>query len=571
MVTAALRQFLHPLRKCAAGARSAALLVAICLAPSFAVAAVTASVDRSNIELNESFTLKVTVDTAIDTEPDASALEKDFQIVTRSQLSNTTIINGQISRSRTWSYVLMPRREGRLVIPPVEVGNQQSEPLTITVAPQRVAVPGEADIFVAAEVDYPETWVQAQVLYRVKVYRAVATRQPRLSEPDLSGVDVLVEVAAEERSYESLIDGKAYNVVERVYALFPQASGEISIAPARFEARVLADGRITGRKVFESEAIEIDVRPIPEPPPEFPDATWFPAKSVELSENWSRQPDTLPAGEPITRHVTVTALGQLSTQIPVIEPVDSDTVKVYPDKPELRVAAAAGGVLATRKDQYAIIGISAGDVELPVLELPWWNIETEEWQVARLPSTTIRILPSADALPEPVAEAREEAMRSEAADALVVHSSFWRRVSEALAAAWLVTLVAWWFTRRNGRGAGRARKRDPEPGFRQQEAQLRAARRAAERGDAAAARAAVLEWGRRQWPDEPPRSIGDIAGRVSEPLAGELLNLNRVSYGPERPAWDGRALASALKSHRINEPRRRAGPRAELPPLMPST
>lgn len=540
------------------------------LLPVPAIAAVTASVDRSNIELNESFTLKVTVDTAIDTEPDASALEKDFQIVTRSQLSNTTIINGQISRSRTWTYVLMAKREGRLVIPPVEVGNEQSEPLTITVAPQRVAVPGEADIFVTAEVDYPETWVQSQVLYRLKVYRAVATRQPRLSEPDLHGVDVLVEVAADERSYESLIDGKAYNVVERVYAIFPQASGRISIAPARFEARVLADGRITGRKVFESEAIDIDVRPIPPPPPEFPDATWFPAKSVELSENWSREPDTLPAGEPITRHVTVTALGQLSTQIPVIEPVESDTVKVYPDKPELRVTAAAGGVLATRKDQYAIIGVESGDVQLPVLELPWWNIATEQWQVARLPPTTIHILPSADALPEPLAAAQEEGVRSEAANALVVHSNFWRRVSEALAAAWLVTLVAWWFTRRTDRRTGRERK-GVEPGYRQQEAHLKSARRAAGRGDAAAARAAVLEWGRRQWRDDPPRSIGDIARRVTDPLASELVNLNRASYGPERASWDGRALARALRSQRINEARRPGGHQAELPPLMPST
>ena len=42
-----------------------------------AQASVIASVDRSDIELNESFTLKITVDTAIDTEPDATALDAD--------------------------------------------------------------------------------------------------------------------------------------------------------------------------------------------------------------------------------------------------------------------------------------------------------------------------------------------------------------------------------------------------------------------------------------------------------------------------------------------------------------
>ena len=355
------------------------LSVALILPAWNALAAVVASVDRADVEINESFTLKVLVDTDVNVEPDASNLETDFFVGQRSQLSNTTIVNGQISRSRTWTYVLMPRRDGDLVIPPVIVGNEQSNPLHIVVAPQSNALPGEADIFVATDVDYAESFVQAQVLYTVKVYRSVATRQPRLSEPHLSGVDVLIELAGEERTYESILDGKNYKVVERVYALFPQESGELSISPARFEARVLRGGRITGRKVFESEALTVTVNPIPAPPAEFPDAAWLPAKSLELSEEWSRESDRLPAGEPITRHVTVTVLGQLSTQIPVIDPAVADGVKIYPDKPELRVTAEPEGIRAMRKDQYAMIGIRAGIIELPELKLPWWNIDAGEW------------------------------------------------------------------------------------------------------------------------------------------------------------------------------------------------
>ena len=215
-------------------ARWILIALALSLPAAVANAAVVASIDRGNVELNESFTLKVTVDTAIDIEPDASLLEEDFFVGTRSQLSNTTIVNGQISRSRTWTYVLMASREGDLVIPPVRIGSEQSEPVPITVLPPSTTLPGEADIFVTTEVDFTESFVQAQILYRVKVYRAVATRQPRLSDPTLTGVEVLIESAGEERSYESILNGKAYNVVERVYALFPQESGSITIAPARF-------------------------------------------------------------------------------------------------------------------------------------------------------------------------------------------------------------------------------------------------------------------------------------------------------------------------------------------------
>ncbi len=127
-------------------------------------ASVVAAVDRADVELNESFTLKITVDTAIDIEPNADALDQDFYVGTRSQLSNTTIVNGQISRSRTWTYVLMAKREGELTIPPVRIGSELSEPVPIRVTPPSTTLPGEADVFVTTEVDHDSSYVQAQVL-----------------------------------------------------------------------------------------------------------------------------------------------------------------------------------------------------------------------------------------------------------------------------------------------------------------------------------------------------------------------------------------------------------------------
>ena len=544
---------------------------AILLSTGTAIAAVVASIDRANVELNESFTLKITVDTAIDVEPDASALEEDFYVGTRSQLSNTTIVNGQISRSRTWTYVLMARREGNLNIPPVRIGSEQSEPVPITVTPPSTTLPGEADIFVTTEVDHDESFVQAQVLYRVKVYRAVATRQPRLSEPSMGGVEVLIESAGEERSYESILNGKAYNVVERVYALFPQESGTISIAPARFEARVLRDGRITGRKIFESDAIEVTVNPIPPPPADFPDAVWFPARSVTLTEDWSREPGGLPAGEPITRHIMVTADGQLSTQIPVIEPAQSDTVKIYPDKPEFRDSAGASGIRALRRDQYAMIGMTAGDVELPAVDLPWWNIDTGEWQVASLPGSTLTILPSPNAIPVPVAgetPADAPAADGPATETQIVYVDFWRYVSAGLGGVWLMTIIGWWWSRRPATNA--PKEPAPPPIHKQQAKFLKAARKAATGGDAATVKSNLLEWARLEWPDRPPRSIGDLAGKVALPLSTQLEALCSASYGPRDESWDGEALAKSLRSISVlreDEPEKTTD---GLPPLSPA-
>jgi len=545
---------------------AAAVLLMVC---SVAQAGVQARVDRNTIDLNESFTLEIVVDTEIDLQPDISALNEDFYVGQSSQLSNTMIINGEISRSRTWSYQLMAKRTGDLVIPPVSVGSESSNPLRITVREPANAPPGEADVFITSEVDYTESYVQAQVLYRIKVYRAVPTRQPALRDPEFGGAEVLIEVAGEERSYDALLNGRTYNVVERVYAVFPQESGEVTISPARFEARVLRDGRITGRKVFQSDAHTIAVLPIPEPPAEFPGATWLPAKDVQLQDNWSRQPDDLKAGEPITRVVTVSALGQLETQIPAIEPPSVSGVNVYPDRPELSRQIEPGGIRGIRKDQYAIIGVDPGVMTLPSLRLPWWDVDAGEWKVAELPERRVSILPTreapvVDTAPTVTAPAEE----AEAPPEVSIGSDFWRLVAQAVAALWLLTIGAWWLSSRPRR---EPREPAPPPLHKQQARHLKAARKAALEGDGAGARRAMLEWGRLQWPDDAPRSVGGLARRVSAPLSDELGRLSRAAYGPGGEGWDGEALAKSLRSFAVVDEADKGAANDPLPPLMPQT
>ncbi|NIA26877.1 MAG: hypothetical protein GWP02_02395 [Desulfobulbaceae bacterium] len=533
-----------------------------------AIAAVVARVDRADIELNESFTLEIISDTNIDMQPDVSILDKDFYVGQGSQLSNTTIINGQIRRSKTWTFVLMPKRGGQLTIPAISIGKEHSDALMITVSEPSYAPPGEADVFVTSEVDFGETYVQAQVLLTVKIYRAVATRQPALREPVISGVETLSELAGDDRSYEAIIDGTAYQVVERVYALYPQESGEIEISSARFEARVLRDGRITGRKVYESEPQSVSVLPVPAPPPDYADAVWLPARSLQLFEDWSGQTDEIKAGEPLTRHITTSVLGQLETQIPALDPPSVAGINVYPDKPELSRRIESGGIRGIRKDQYAMIATGEGAVVLPALEVPWWNIATGEWQVARLPERSINILPSGEALQAaPAAAVAVDAEEStEPVAKTAAPDGFWRSVSELLAAVWLVTVLAWWWSSRPKQAPKEAA---PIPVHKRQAKQLKAARKAAVVGDSAGVRRAMIEWGLLQWPDDAPRSIGVIAQRVSSPLADELRNLSTLSYGRESGDWDGESLADAIRSFSVLKDE--AVEKAEfLPPLMPT-
>ena len=207
----------------------------------------------------------------------------------------------------------------------------------------------------------------------------------------------------------------------------------------------------------------------------------------------------------------------------------------------------------------------------PALTLPWWNIDAGEWQLASLPGTSIEILPSANAaVPPPVvAEEQEPVQEALPPGTLVVQSSFWRRVSEALAGLWLLTVVAWWWSRRPVKSE--PKEPAPPPVYKQQAKLLKEARKAARAGDGAAIRSTLLRWGRLEWPEDPPLNIGDFANRVAMPLSAQLDALCRADYGPQKESFDREALAKSLRTINVLQEEKERKPTDVLPPLMPSS
>lgn len=412
-------------------------------------AEVIARVDRSNIELNESLRLEIFVDSDEDLEPDISVLEQDFSIGQSRHIGNTIIAEGQVRRRDTWTFVLMPRRAGEIVLPAMRLGDEHTDPLTIIVSQPTYKPPGEAEIFVTATVDSEKTYVNAQLLLTIKIYRSVTTRHLNVRNPEFGGVDGFFEFAGEDRTYESVIDGTVYSVLERVLAIFPQKSGLLTISPAEFEARMRIGGRIADPKVYRSEPLTVEVLP-PQPlPPGYPGADWFPASDVQLGEDWSSDTNRIRAGVPLTRRVTISASGQIETRIPTIQPPHVDGISFYPDEPTLSRQVEHAGIHGIRREQYALIGATAGEFVLPAMELPWWDVHVSEWRVAKLPKRMLRVLPPHD---EPaVASAVPDgasAVKNNGASKASSPDGVWRRVSELIGALWLATLFAWWWASR---------------------------------------------------------------------------------------------------------------------------
>jgi hypothetical protein len=116
------------------GAALAALLCALPLLAQAAAPSVETSVDRTRVARGDALVLRIRLrGDAAERRPDLTALYADFEVQGVQQTNRTSIVNGVSDRSVDWVALLLPRREGALVIPALPVGPDSTEPIRVEV------------------------------------------------------------------------------------------------------------------------------------------------------------------------------------------------------------------------------------------------------------------------------------------------------------------------------------------------------------------------------------------------------------------------------------------------------
>jgi len=538
-----------------------------------ATGSVVARLDRASVAVGETVSLTV-IATGVKGQLDTRALEQVFDIVGRSRSTQVDLINGVRRDRASWVLELSARRIGLFTVPPVTVGGVTSDlqTLEVTEAPEG----GERELFVEARVDETSPWVQGQVVLTLEVFQAIEFIDASLGEPQADGLRV--QRIGEDRRRRETRDGREYEVTERRYALFAQRSGPLRIEPIALDATVPVDpGRVRGfftpsRRVLRtSEPIELQVRGRP------PGSTgwWFPARDVSLSAAWSGTDPTLavPAGSdaatrvgvPVTRTLTLRALGAMPTQLPGIEAPAVTGASLYDEDPAVSEGASEEGVLTEQRIAWAVVPTEPGTLELPATSVAWFDTVAGRTRTASIAATRLHVAPAAVAgtgtgSPAPAALApadrggdgpeRDGAGAGSAATALAAGArpdgsiaAYWRWLALAAVLGWALTAAAWWRGRvvRDERRNGAAEVRAGLDGARA----LQRVRSAAERGDSCAGLAqAVLAWAHAHWPEAPPASLPMLARRLAgSPAAETLLALDAALYartagGPLPPGID---------------------------------
>ncbi|TMP05145.1 protein BatD [Pseudoalteromonas sp. S3178] len=358
--------------------------------PTWAATKLEASVDKNPVLAGEFFMLNITVDDTVKgQQPDTSALLKDFVVGPTSLSSRTNIINGSINKQTTWSVKLMTRAEGEYTIPPFSVAGLTSQPIKLKVAKRSADADKNNDIFLKTELSSNSIFVQEAGVYTIKLYLAKELLDGSLSTPNMEDAQ-LTQLGKQTESYE-LVDGKRYLVITREYLIQPQKSGLYTIAGPAFQGRVQQNYRQLEVSALGDDQ-QIEIKPIPS---NYKGA-WLPSELVNLDEQWQPEENTVEVGTPITRTITLTALGVTKEQLPEITMPTIDGIRSYPDEKENNNAVRDGRVVSQQTASYALLPQKPGTYTLPEIKLPWYNTKINRISYATLPKRTITVTGNAN-------------------------------------------------------------------------------------------------------------------------------------------------------------------------------
>ena len=504
-----------------------------------AAAEVQVSIDRNPVQVNESFQLVFSLDADPDRDPDFSALQQDFLILSNRRSSGISIINGQYQRSVKWGLKLMAKQVGEFTIPAIRFDHEFSKPFQVTVEPSALASVPHDKLVLELVADKTEVFVQGQVILTLRLLSATDISAYQFGDISLENLDAVIEPMGDERQYQTRIADRSYLVLEQQFALFPQQSGRLGITPVRAEVRLPSKSSFdpfrTGGEIrqLRSQPLFVDVAPIPA---EFNGPYWLPADKIELREEWQGDLTGLLAGEPITRSLSLLADGLTAAQLPELELIPIAGVKQYPDQAELENRRSANGITGQRVQKVALIPGTAGRYLVPAINLPWWNLQSGKMEIATIPAREIIVnaAASVSVVEPPVAEAQSTVQESVSAAA----NSFWLWLSLALAGGWTLSALYWWYQLRHPATAT-APSVTEYPDLRHARKQLE---QACNDSDAISARRVLLIWGRALLAPREISNLHQLGAALGAELRHEIEALNQSLYAPSASPWRGQAL-----------------------------
>lgn len=380
-------------------------LVSLCVGSSAAAQQLQLSVDRTELARGETLTLTIRVfDQRQGMQLDLTPLTEQFDVLGTRTSSQIRSVNGAVESWTDYIVTLFPLEEGQLSIPALTINNQTTDPIEIVVSNQGPrSNQSNEELYLEIETNKDSVYVQEQLLFTVRLYYTInGIRNPQFTELEMP--NSVIQLIGSPNQYEKLIDGVRYGVYEKRYVIFPQRSGPLEIPDMLFRGEV-TDGssnfvfrNLNTRRVtafIEGTTIEVKQRPASVQA----DSMWLPVTNLRLEETWDPPLAEMQIGDTVTRTVTMVADGLDGAVLPPFTASTIAGANVYPDPPAIERTFVDGSIVGTRSESMSIVPTASGELVIPQISVPWWNVETDEAEVSIVPATRIQVAALAGAAP----------------------------------------------------------------------------------------------------------------------------------------------------------------------------
>jgi hypothetical protein len=374
-----------------------------------------ASVDKNPVSVDDQFTLSLVLQNAGGGKNLKMPSLDTFRIMMGpSTSSNYQIINGAVSSSMTYSYVLQPKGVGKFTLgsASIEAGGKTytSNPITIEVVKgsprpkaqqQQQGVSGDVDaqlsqnIFLRAMIDKSRLMQGEQVNLVYKLYTRVQVQNYNLTKaPTMTGFwSEDADMPKQIQLSTETINGKQFQVglIKRT-ALFPTQSGTLEIGPMEITTLVTVRDRRTwdpfdsffndpfGRQieyVVKSEPVRIKVDPLPGGAP-----SSFKGAVGKFTMNAKVDRQNTKTNEPMSLKITINGTGNIKVlESPAVElPTDFEQ---YTPKVSDNINRREAKVSGSKTFEYILIPRYPGKKIIKPVEFSYFDLGKSQYMTLK--------------------------------------------------------------------------------------------------------------------------------------------------------------------------------------------
>jgi hypothetical protein len=234
--------------------------------------------------------------------------------------------------------------------------------------------------YLETSIESTKAYVHQNLVMTIQVISTVnlKTASAELQDSD----DVIFRQLGDATVSTRIRDGQREIVNTLYYQLTPLRSGTIELEPVHVSGTMESDSPAEMRyDAVASRPVQLMVS-APDPGVQ----PWLPLHELELSATLTND-EHIGEGEPLTLTIEQRAVGMSGNQLPSPEDqLQAPGIRLYREKSDYQgTISKQGTLIGTRTDRFTLVPTQGSRLEIPAIQVDWWNVDRQRKETAILP------------------------------------------------------------------------------------------------------------------------------------------------------------------------------------------